>query len=169
MMDIRKKLDTIGLPEHLMVSMRGGGGGDAGGLRGSWWPWRLATLLVMILASLFESLIHPLTIPITLPLAAIGSSSACSSPAGLSVPALVGAIMLVGIVVNNRIVLVDCINQLRFPRLRSAAGHRGRIGNKGASCTDDDLDHRCRLDSLGPEAMGKELNASPLATVLVGG
>ncbi|WOH38679.1 efflux RND transporter permease subunit [Thalassotalea fonticola] len=75
----------------------------------------LAVFLVyLVMASQFESLLHPLLILFTVPLAAAGSIYGLfitSTP--LSVIVFIGLIMLAGIVVNNAIVLVDRINQLR--------------------------------------------------------
>ncbi len=75
----------------------------------------LGVLLVyMILASQFESLLQPVIIMFTLPLALIGVvGGLLLVGATFSVVAFVGAIMLAGIVVNNAIVYVDYINQLR--------------------------------------------------------
>ena len=75
----------------------------------------LAILLVyMVMASQFESFAHPLTIMFTMPLAFIGVVWIfLLTGTTLSVPTFLGVIMLAGIVVNNGIVLVDYINQLR--------------------------------------------------------
>lgn len=71
-------------------------------------------LIYVVMASQFESLIHPFVIMFTIPLALIGVIIVLwllSVP--LSVIVFIGMIMLVGIVVNNAIVLVDYINTLR--------------------------------------------------------
>ncbi|MBN1560635.1 efflux RND transporter permease subunit, partial [candidate division KSB1 bacterium] len=75
----------------------------------------VAILLVyMVMASQFESLVDPFIILFTVPLALIGVAfSLFITGTSLSVMALVGLVMLVGIVVNNGIVLIDYINQLR--------------------------------------------------------
>ena len=76
----------------------------------------LALILVyLVMASLFESLLHPFVIMFTAPLAAIGAVLAIYL-AGISVSVVVfiGAILLIGIVVNNAIVLVDRVNRLRL-------------------------------------------------------
>lgn len=75
----------------------------------------LAILLVyMVMASQFEAFVHPLVIMMTLPLAMIGVAGALLvTGTPVSVVTFVGLIMLAGIVVNNGIVLVDFINQLR--------------------------------------------------------
>ena len=74
-----------------------------------------AVLLVyMIMASQFESLVDPLIIMFTVPLSIIGVVMFLAmTGTSFSVMALVGIVMLVGIAVNNGIVLVDFINQQR--------------------------------------------------------
>lgn len=75
----------------------------------------LALVLVfMILASQFESFIQPIVIMLSVPLAFSGGALALLiTGKHLSVPAIVGGMILAGIVVNNAIVLVDYINTLR--------------------------------------------------------
>ncbi len=71
-------------------------------------------LVYIVMASQFESLLHPFIIIFTIPLAIIGVLIFLylfNIPA--SVVVFLGGIMLAGIVVNNAIVLVDYINQLR--------------------------------------------------------
>ncbi len=75
----------------------------------------LAVFLVyLVMASQFESLVHPFLILFTIPIGMVGGLVALYL-AGLqiSVIALIGFVMLAGIVVNNAIVLIDYINQLR--------------------------------------------------------
>lgn len=75
----------------------------------------LATLLVyMIMASQFESFKHPFVIMFTIPLGLIGVILALLiSGKPVSLPVLIGFIILGGIAVNNGIVMVDYINQLK--------------------------------------------------------
>ncbi len=75
----------------------------------------LAVFLVyLVMASQFESLIHPFVILFTIPLALVGAVLALFiTGTTINIVALIGVIMLAGIVVNNAIVLVDLINQLR--------------------------------------------------------
>jgi HAE1 family hydrophobic/amphiphilic exporter-1 len=75
----------------------------------------LAVFLVyLVMASQFESLVHPFVILFTIPLALVGAVLALFiTGTTVNVVALIGVIMLAGIVVNNAIVLVDLINQLR--------------------------------------------------------
>lgn len=71
-------------------------------------------LVYMIMAAQFESLVDPLIIMFTVPLSVIGVFIFLFiTGTSISVMALVGLVMLVGIAVNNGIVLVDYINQLK--------------------------------------------------------
>lgn len=75
----------------------------------------LAVFLVyIVMASQFESFLHPLLILFTVPLAGAGSIFGLYvSGTNVSIMVFIGLIMLCGIVVNNAIVLIDRINQLR--------------------------------------------------------
>ncbi|GAX60846.1 cation/multidrug efflux pump [Candidatus Scalindua japonica] len=72
----------------------------------------LAVFLVyIVMASQFESLLNPLVILFTIPFAMVGVAMALFITAKpVSVIVLIGVVMLAGIVVNNAIILVDCIN-----------------------------------------------------------
>ncbi len=71
-------------------------------------------LVYLVMASQFESLIHPFVILFTIPLALVGAVLALFvTGTTINIVALIGVIMLAGIVVNNAIVLIDLINQLR--------------------------------------------------------
>lgn len=74
----------------------------------------LAVLLVyMVMASQFENFLHPFVIMFTIPLAIIGVIfGLLISGKPVSLPALIGVIILAGIAVNNGIVMIDYINQL---------------------------------------------------------
>jgi len=75
----------------------------------------LAILLIyMVMASQFESLVHPFIVMFELPLAFIGVALALLlTGENFSLPSMMGVIILAGIVVNNAIVLIDYVNQLR--------------------------------------------------------
>jgi HAE1 family hydrophobic/amphiphilic exporter-1 len=71
-------------------------------------------LVYMIIAAQFESLLMPLAVMFSVPFALIGVIlGLLLADKSLSVMSYIGIIMLVGIVVNNSIVLIDYINQLR--------------------------------------------------------
>ena len=69
------------------------------------------------MAATFRSLVQPLILLVSIPFAATGAIACCSlTGTALGVPALIGMLMLVGIVVTNAIVLMDLINQYRSNR-----------------------------------------------------
>ena len=71
-------------------------------------------LVYLVMASQFESFLHPFVIIFTIPLAFIGAVFALwITGAKISVVVFIGSILLAGIVVNNAIVLIDRINQIR--------------------------------------------------------
>ncbi len=71
-------------------------------------------LIYMIMAAGFESLLHPLLIMITVPLGVIGVAVVLLVTfTPVSVPVMLGVVLLGGIVVNNGIVLIDHVNFLR--------------------------------------------------------
>lgn len=75
----------------------------------------LAILCIyMVLASQFESFVHPFTIMISLPFSAIGAFAALLiTGQTMSIMAMIGFIMLMGLVTKNAILLVDFANQRR--------------------------------------------------------
>jgi len=75
----------------------------------------LAVFLVyLVMASEFESFIHPLIILFSVPFGLVGVIFALAlTGTTVSVMVLLGVIILIGIVVNNAIVLIDYTNQLR--------------------------------------------------------
>jgi multidrug efflux pump subunit AcrB/ABC-type multidrug transport system ATPase subunit len=72
-------------------------------------------LIYMILAAVFESFSAPFVMMFTVPLAAIGSLLALtlSGTSLLSLNTLVGFLILLGVVVNNGIILMDYVSQMR--------------------------------------------------------
>ncbi|MBC7350000.1 MAG: efflux RND transporter permease subunit [Candidatus Aminicenantes bacterium] len=71
-------------------------------------------LIYMIMAAQFESLLHPFLIMFTIPMGLIGTGALLLlTGQSLNVISLIGVVVLVGIVVNNAIVEIDYINQLR--------------------------------------------------------
>jgi HAE1 family hydrophobic/amphiphilic exporter-1 len=71
-------------------------------------------LVYLVMASTFESFLHPFLVLFTIPLALVGVVGALwATGTTITVIVLIGAVMLVGIVVNNAIVLIDTINRLR--------------------------------------------------------
>ncbi len=73
-----------------------------------------ALLVYLVMAAQFESLLHPFMIILSLPLAYAGSILALIiTGQNISVPAMIGIVVLSGILVNDGIIMVDFINQQR--------------------------------------------------------
>ena len=92
------------------------------------WDIGLALFMVyFVMASLFESLSHPFAIMFSLPFALVGVAGflyVTNTP--FNMMAWIGSMVLIGIVVNNGIVLIDHINNLRRKGLpRSEAIREG--------------------------------------------
>ena len=99
----------IGMPSSVIGSYSGDAEEFAKSLAGE--PWLILAALVtiyIVLGVLYESFIHPLTILSTLPSAGVGALIAlmvCGQD--LSVIALIGIILLMGIVKKNAIMMID--------------------------------------------------------------
>ncbi len=73
-----------------------------------------ALLVYLVMAAQFESLLHPFIIILSLPMAYAGSIAALMITGNnISVPALIGVVVLSGILVNDGIIMIDYINQQR--------------------------------------------------------
>jgi HAE1 family hydrophobic/amphiphilic exporter-1 len=110
-----EKLDAIPKPAGYRIEMAGQELQRKESMKGLTFALILSVVLVyMVMASQFESLVHPFTILLTIPLAMVGALVTfyiLGRP--LNVMAYIGMIMLAGIAVNDSIILVDKINQLR--------------------------------------------------------
>src|SRR5690606_18749426 len=71
-------------------------------------------LTYIVLATLLESFVHPVTIMVTLPLGAVGAMLGLFLwGSSLNIFSMMAIIMLVGVVVNNAILILDYAAQLR--------------------------------------------------------
>ncbi|HEX5133331.1 MAG TPA: efflux RND transporter permease subunit [Candidatus Krumholzibacteria bacterium] len=71
-------------------------------------------LVYLVMAATFESFVHPFIVMFTIPLALVGAVvGLLVTGTVISVMVLIGTVLLVGIVVNNAIVLIDAVNRLR--------------------------------------------------------
>ncbi len=71
-------------------------------------------LIYIVMAAILESFIHPLTVMVTLPLSLIGMAVALFlSGQEINIMSLMALVMMVGIVVNNAILMLDYTQQLR--------------------------------------------------------
>jgi HAE1 family hydrophobic/amphiphilic exporter-1 len=86
--------------------------------------WVILALIYIVLASLFESYYQPFIIMGTVLLASIGAILALFlTDTAIGMGALIGMMMLAGIVVNNGIILVDHINVLKKGKRPFEKGH----------------------------------------------
>ena len=113
--DMQERLDQMPLPEDFRIDLGGQYREMAIASRSMLLAIAMAMFLVyLVMASQFESLLHPFIIMISFLLALSGVLlTLYILDIAISVIVLIGIIMLAGIVVNNAIVLVDYINQLR--------------------------------------------------------
>ncbi|WP_030181962.1 efflux RND transporter permease subunit [Streptomyces sp. NRRL S-813] len=128
-------------------------------------------IVFMLLVATFRSLVQPLILLVSIPFAATGALGlliATGTPMG--VPAMIGMLMLIGIVVTNAIVLIDLINQYRkqghgvVEAVVEGGRHRLRPILMTALAT---------IFALLPMALGVTgeggFIAQPLAVVVIGG
>jgi len=122
--NIRTHMAQIELPANYRITLSGEEEKRQDSMKNLEFALLLSIVLVyMVLASQFESLIHPFTILLTIPLAVTGSILLfwiLGRP--LNMMAIIGIILLVGIAVNDSIILVDRINQLRREEGMSRSG-----------------------------------------------
>jgi HAE1 family hydrophobic/amphiphilic exporter-1 len=113
--DIQKELDQVAIPTGVNVIISGSYEDMQESFKDIGLLMVVSLILVyLVMASQFESLKMPLIIMLSIPFAFSGVAIALFiSGASLSMIAAIGAIMLIGIVVKNAIVLVDFINLTR--------------------------------------------------------
>jgi len=113
--DLQREIAATSQDANVVIELRGQTEEMSSSLAGLLKAMALAIFLVyLVMASQFESFLHPFVIIFTLPLGAIGVVLALVlTHNSVNVVALIGAVMLAGIVVNNAIVLIDAVNQLR--------------------------------------------------------
>jgi HAE1 family hydrophobic/amphiphilic exporter-1 len=170
---IQSKLDSMtDLPPGVTATL----GGSAENQREAFNQLGLAMLVAialvfMIMVGTFRSLVQPLILMVSIPFAATGAiAGLLITDTPLGVPALVGLLMLIGIVVTNAIVLIDLINQYRGrgEDLRTAIVDGARLRLRPIIMT------ACAtIFALMPMALGftggGAFISGPLAIVVIGG
>lgn len=168
---VQSATGDLAVPRGLRVEIGGANEERDRSFRDLAFAFGLALLLVyMILAAQFESFVHPFTILLSVPLATIGASVALVvAGEGLNTMSLIGLVILVGIVVNDAIVKVDFINQMRKQglELRQAILEAGRVRLRPIVMTTVTT-----VLGLTPMALGIGRGAdlrAPLAIAVIGG
>ncbi|MEU7376075.1 efflux RND transporter permease subunit [Streptomyces albidoflavus] len=170
--ELQTKINALELPEGATATI-GGVSADQDEAFGQLGLAMLAAIAIvfMLLVATFRSLVQPLILLVSIPFAATGAVGlliATGTPMG--VPAMIGMLMLIGIVVTNAIVLIDLINQYRdkgygiIEAVIEGGRHRFRPILMTALAT---------IFALIPMALGVTgeggFIAQPLAVVVIGG
>lgn len=170
--DVQAIIDDLDLPEGTEVSL-GGVSEDQAEAFGQLGLALLVAIAIVyvVMVGTFRSLVQPLILLVSVPFAATGAMLLLAiTGIPLGVPSLIGALMLVGIVVTNAIVLIDLVNQRRaqgdgiVEALTVGGGKRVRPIVMTALAT---------ILALTPMAFGltggSAFISQPLAIVVIGG
>ena len=113
--EIRNAVSDIELPTNFSITVTGEEERRKESMESLLFALLLSVVLVyMVLASQFESLLHPFTILLTIPFGLVGAvMSFLITQPSLNIMGAMGIIMLAGIAINNSILLVGRINQLK--------------------------------------------------------
>ena len=113
--EARKALEEVELPAGCQVEYAGENETIMDAMKDLFFMLLLGVLIIyLIMVAQFQSLLSPFIVILTVPLAfAGGFLGLLITHFNMSIVSMVGMIMLVGVVVNNGIVLVDCANRLR--------------------------------------------------------
>jgi len=170
--DLQEKIQAISKPRGYEVIIGGEYEEQVEAFEAMTFAAILALLLVyMVMASQFESLRDPFIILFSIPLAAVGVTSILVvTETTFNMQAFLGVIVLVGIVVNNAIVLIDYTNLLIRDHglpLREAVVTAGKRRLRPILMTTSTTVLGLLPMSLGI-GEGSELQA-PMARVVIGG
>ncbi|MFB7515963.1 efflux RND transporter permease subunit [Streptomyces sp. NPDC056144] len=169
---LQTEINALDLPEGATVSIGGVSEDQSEAFTNLFLAMLAAVAIVfMLLVATFRSLIQPLILLVSIPFAATGALGLLIvTDTAMGVPAMIGMLMLIGIVVTNAIVLIDLINQYRAQGLGvveaviEGGRHRLRPILMTALAT---------IFALLPMALGITgeggFIAQPLAVVVIGG
>jgi HAE1 family hydrophobic/amphiphilic exporter-1 len=170
--DVTKRLSDVELPVGATASL-GGISADQADSFGQLGIALLAAVAIVfvVMVATFSSIIQPLILLISIPFAATGAlGMLLITDTALGIPALIGMLLLVGIVVTNAIVLIDLINQYRKEgrELRTAIMDGARQRLRPILMT-----ALATIFALTPMALGLTggggFISQPLAVVVIGG
>lgn len=113
--EVKKAVESVPLPAGCMIVYDGQNEAITGALKDLVWMLALGVLIIyLIMVAQFQSLLSPFIVIGTVPLAFAGGFIALwITGTEIGIVPMIGFIMLVGIAVNNGIVLVDCANRFR--------------------------------------------------------
>ena len=154
---VTEALDAVELPVGATANI-GGVSADQAESFGQLGLALLAAVAIvyLVMVATFSSLVQPLILLISIPFAATGALGLLLiTDTALGVPALIGMLLLVGVVVTNAIVLIDLINQYR---------------KQGKTIQQSIMDgSRQRLRPIVMTALATIFALSPLALGITGG
>lgn len=114
--DVEKTVATISVPKGYAIALEGENKDMAESRDELVGALGIAVIAIyLLLVAQFRSFLHPITVMMAVPLSLVGVSVAlwlAGKP--VSMPVMVGLVLLVGIVVNNSIILIDFIRQRRL-------------------------------------------------------
>ncbi|MFI2487765.1 efflux RND transporter permease subunit [Promicromonospora kroppenstedtii] len=112
---VNAEIEAVDLPAGATVEVGGAAADQADAFSDLGMALVAAIALVfVVMVATFRSLAQPFILLVSVPFAAVGALVALvATDTPLGVPALIGTLLLVGIVVSNAIVLIDLINQYR--------------------------------------------------------
>ncbi|NUP63990.1 MAG: efflux RND transporter permease subunit [Nonomuraea sp.] len=166
------KLDSVSLASGAEYEIGGASADQADAFSDLGMAMLAAIAIVfMIMVATFRSFVQPLILLVSIPFAATGAIGLLvATDTAMGVPALIGMLMLIGIVVTNAIVLIDLINQYRDQGLGvvEAVIEGGRRRLRPILMT-----AVATICALTPMAMGVTGSggfiSQPLAIVVIGG
>ena len=125
--ELQKELDAYEVPEGYSIEIQGESEMISSAMRDMVFLVLVAVVFIyLIMVAQFQSLLSPFIVLFTIPLAFTGGLLALLlTGMELSVIAALGFLILAGIIVNNGIVLVDYVNQLRGRGHGKAGSHLG--------------------------------------------
>ncbi len=172
--EVQQKIDALeasGQAQGLTITLGGVSQQQSEAFSGLFLAMGVAILLVyVVMVLVFDSLIDPFVIMFSLPLATIGAFLALYvTHRAIGISALIGFLMLIGIVVTNAIVLLDLVEQLRHRGLsmQDALIEGGRTRVRPILMTA--IATILALTPLGLGLNQGSIIASELATVVIGG
>jgi multidrug efflux pump subunit AcrB len=170
---VQSRLDALpGIPPGVSIDLGGASDDQAEAFRELGVAMLLAIVLVfLIMVATFRSLVQPLVLLTSIPFAATGALvGLLITDTALGVPAMVGLLMLIGIVVTNAIVLIDLINKKRAAGedLQTAVTHGARLRLRPIIMTATATIFALIPMGLGLTGGGAFIS-QPLAVVVIGG
>ncbi len=169
--DVEKALKTLTVPRGYQVTLTGEKADLAESKHELGSAFLIAILAVyLLLVAQLRSFLHPITIMASIPLSLIGVFAALFiAGKTVSMPVMVGMILLAGTVVNNAIILLEFVRQKRGEGVSRREALLGSVAVRFRPIMMTSLSTIVGMIPLAAEwALGAE-RFSPLATAVIGG